>query len=188
MEGEEQKEIKKEEEQRAAVFEKFERKRRRLMNRVNHHRKYEIYKEKKKKKLRSKTEARQPSEVIKRMQKIRMGEVSKTSEVPPAIPPPPPSRVGSSNSTWTWDMKPTSRTSFDLRTEALGRTFCQTPTTATSSSLLDIDIAEYGTWSQNYGYGMSNGIESTSSTNGSGSGSNSGNGALKTLLMAVTIL
>merc|ERR1711974_103277 len=65
-------------EQRAAVFEKFERKRRRLMNRVNHHRKYEVYKEKKKKKLRAKTEARQPSEVIKRLQKIRMGEVSKT--------------------------------------------------------------------------------------------------------------
>ena len=74
-------------------------------------------------------------------------------------------------------MKPTSRTSFDLRTEALGRNFCQTPTTtATSSSLLDIDIAEYGTWSQNYGYGMSNGMESTSSTNGFGSG---GNGAFE---------
>ena len=57
----------------------------------------------------------------------------------------------------------TSRTSFDLRTEALGRNFCQTPTTATSSSLLDIDIAEYGTWSQNYGYG-------TSLINGFGSG------------------
>ena len=45
-----------------------------------------------------------------------------------------------------------------------------------SPSLLDIDIAEYGTWSQNYGYGMSNGMESTSSTNGFGSG---GNGAFE---------
>ena len=70
------------------------------MNRMNHHRKYEVYKEKKKKKLRAK-----PSEIIKKLQKIRMGEVSKTSEVTPAIPPPMASRVGSSNSTWTWDMK-----------------------------------------------------------------------------------
>lgn len=50
---------------------------------MNHHRKYEVYKEKKKKKLRAK-----PSEIIKKLQKIRMGEVSKTSEVTPAIPPP----------------------------------------------------------------------------------------------------
>ena len=130
---------------------------------MNHHRKYEVYKEKKKKKLRAK-----PSEIIKKLQKIRMGEVSKTSEVTPAIPPPMASRVGSSNSIWTGDMKPTSRTSFDLRPEDLGRNFCQTPTTsAASPSLLDIDIAEYGTWSQNCGYGMSNG---TSSINGFGSG------------------
>ena len=137
---------------RAAVFQELEMRRRRLMNRANHHRKYEVYKEKKKKKLRAKAEARQPSEIIKRLQKIRMGEVSKTSEVPPAIPPPPPSRVGSSNSTWTGDMKPTSRTSFDLRLEDLGRNFCQTPTTsAVSPSLLDIEIVEYKLDVKNYG-------------------------------------